>query len=71
MTLAGLDGALDPVAVASLLDRGFRGMPKGRERWHVPVGDRRTKDQLSEAQRDTTACRQGCGRWWSRRSPTW
>ena len=44
MTLAGLDGALDPVAVASLLDRGFRGMPKGRERWHVPVGDRRTKD---------------------------
>lgn len=26
-------------------------MAKGREHWHTPVGDRRTKDQLSETQR--------------------
>jgi hypothetical protein len=51
LTLAGLDDALDGVAVASLLDRGFRGMAKSREHWHAPVGDRRTKDQLTEEQR--------------------
>src|SRR6266511_1520932 len=51
VTLAGLDGALDGVEVASLLDRGFRGMAKDREHWHVPVGDRRTKDRLTDAQR--------------------
>jgi hypothetical protein len=51
LTLAGLDDALDRVEVASLLDRGFRGIAKGRQRWHVPVGDRRTKDQLTEQQR--------------------
>jgi hypothetical protein len=49
--LVGLDDALDRVEVASLLDRGFRGIAKGRQRWHVPVGDRRTKDQLTEQQR--------------------
>jgi len=49
--LAGLDNALDQVEVASLLDRGFRGLAKTREHWHAPVGDRRTKDQLTDAQR--------------------
>jgi hypothetical protein len=49
--LAGLDGVLDQVEVASLLDRGFRGLAKAREHWHVPVGDRRTKDRLSDGQR--------------------
>jgi DDE superfamily endonuclease len=49
--LAGLDNALDQVEVASLLDRGFRGLAKTREHWHAPVGDRRTKDQLTEEQR--------------------
>ena len=49
--LAGLQGVLDDVAVASLLDRGFRGLAKVREHWHAPVGDRRTKDRLSDAQR--------------------
>jgi DDE superfamily endonuclease len=49
--LAGLDGALDDVEVASLLDRGFRGMAKGREHWHAPVGDRRTIDRLTQEQR--------------------
>jgi len=46
--LAGLEEALDATAVVSLLDRGFRGMAKDREHWHVPIGDRRTKDTLNE-----------------------
>jgi hypothetical protein len=49
--LAGLEGTLDAVEVASLLDRGFRGMAKQREHWHAPVGDRRTIDRLSDAER--------------------
>jgi DDE superfamily endonuclease len=51
VALAGLDQVLDAANVVSLLDRGFRGMTKGREHWHAPVGDRRTKDRLSDAQR--------------------
>ncbi len=54
--LAGLGGVLDDVQVASLLDRGFRGLAKGREHWHAPVGDRRTKDRLSDAQRRYKGC---------------
>jgi hypothetical protein len=49
--LAGLQGALDGVEVASLLDRGFCGMAKPRQHWHAPVGDRRTKDRLTQEQR--------------------
>jgi len=49
--LSGLDGVLDRAEVPGLLDRGFRGMAKGREHWHAPVGDRRTKDRLSDEQR--------------------
>jgi len=49
--LAGLGEVLDAAGVASLLDRGFRGMAKTRAHWHAPVGDRRTKDRLSDAQR--------------------
>jgi DDE superfamily endonuclease len=49
--LAGLDNALDRVEVASLLDRGFRGLAKKREHWHAPVGDRRTIDRLTDSQR--------------------
>jgi hypothetical protein len=48
--LAGLGGALDVAEVPSLVDRGFRGLAKGREHWHAPVGDRRTKDRLSDGQ---------------------
>ncbi len=51
VALSGLDGVLDNVAVVSLLDRGFRGMAKRREHWHAPVGDRRTKDRLTDGQR--------------------
>src|SRR4029453_18967186 len=46
----GLEDALDRVQVVSLLDRGFRGMAKPRECWHVPLGDPPTKDQLTQAQ---------------------
>src|SRR6266536_3389069 len=49
--LAGLGEVLDAAGVASLLDRGFRGMAKTRAHWHAPVGDRSTKDRLSDAQR--------------------
>jgi hypothetical protein len=49
--LSGLDQVLDDVEVASLLDRGFRGLARAREHWHAPVGDRRTKDRLSGGQR--------------------
>jgi hypothetical protein len=49
--LAGLDNALDQVEVASLLDRGFRGLARAREHWHAPVGDRRTIDRLTDGQR--------------------
>jgi hypothetical protein len=42
---------LDATGVATLLDRGFRGLAKLREHWHAPVGDRRTKDRLSDGQR--------------------
>ena len=50
---------LDQVEVASLVDRGFRGMAKVRQHWHAPVGDRRTKDQLSDAQRAYNRCQAG------------
>jgi DDE superfamily endonuclease len=49
--LAGLGGVLDDVEVASLLDRRFRGLAKAREHWHAPVGDRRTRDRLTDGQR--------------------
>jgi DDE superfamily endonuclease len=51
LALAGLDDLLDDVQVASLLDRGFRGLVKTRQHWHAPVGDRRTKDRLTDDQR--------------------
>jgi hypothetical protein len=71
IALAGLDDALDQVEVASLVDRGFRGMAKVRQHWHAPVGDRRTKDQRSDAQWAYNRCQAGCARWWSRRSAIW
>jgi len=30
---------------------GFRGLARARDHWHAPVGDRRTKDRLTEGQR--------------------
>jgi hypothetical protein len=51
LVLSGLGGVLDAAEVATILDRGFRGMAKDREHWHAPVGDRRTKDWLTDRQR--------------------
>ena len=59
LALSGLGGVLDAAEVAGLVDRGFRGMAKGREHWHAPVGDRRTKDRLSDAQRAFNRCQAG------------
>lgn len=57
--LAGLDRVLDAAEVVSLLDRGFRGLAKPRAHWHAPVGDRRTKQRLSDAQRAFNRCQAG------------
>jgi len=59
VTLSGLDEVLDAASVASLLDRGFRGMAKTRAHWHAPVGDRRTKDRLTDGQRAFNRCQAG------------
>jgi hypothetical protein len=71
VALSGLDGALDGVAVVSLLDRGFPGA------WpsHASIGMRRSGTAAPSTASptpsgSTTVCRQGCARWWSRRSPT-
>jgi hypothetical protein len=37
--------------VATIIDPGFRGLAKTRAHWHAPVGDRRTKDRLTDGQR--------------------
>jgi hypothetical protein len=57
--LSGLSAVLDAAGVVSLLDRGFRGMAKPREHWHAPVGDRRTKDRLTDGQRAFNRCQAG------------
>jgi len=57
--LSGLDEVLDATSVASLLDRGFRGMAKDRGHWYAPIGDRRTKDRLSDPQRAYNRCQAG------------
>jgi DDE superfamily endonuclease len=59
LALSQLDGVLDTSGVATLLDRGFRGLAKRREHWHAPVGDRRTKDRLTDAQRAYNRCQAG------------
>ncbi|HEX8930677.1 MAG TPA: transposase family protein [Actinomycetota bacterium] len=69
--LSGLGEVLDAAGVASLLDRGFWGLAKGRGHWHAPVGNRRTKDRLSDAQRRFNRLQGAARGWWSRRSPTW
>ena len=52
LQVSGIGEALDATGVVALIDRGFRGMAKARKHWHAPVGDRRTKDRLTDAQRD-------------------
>jgi DDE superfamily endonuclease len=62
VALSGLDGALDDIEVVSLVDRGFRGLAKPRQHWHAPVGDRRTKDRLTDGQRAYNRLQAGCAR---------
>jgi len=52
LELSGVGDALDTTGVTALVDRGFRGLARDREHWHAPFGDRRTKDTLTERQRD-------------------
>jgi hypothetical protein len=59
LVLSGLGGVLDAAGVATILDRGFRGMAKDREHWQAPVGDRRTKDRLTDRQRAFNRCQAG------------
>jgi DDE superfamily endonuclease len=49
--VSGIGEALEDTGVVALVDRGFRGMARTREHWHAPVGDRRTKDRLTDEQR--------------------
>jgi hypothetical protein len=51
LALSGIRDVLDATEVVALIDRGFRGMAKACEHWHAPVGDRRTKDRLTDEQR--------------------
>jgi DDE superfamily endonuclease len=52
LDVSGIGRVLDATDVVALVDRGFRGMARDREHWHAPVGDRRTKDRLTDAERD-------------------
>ena len=52
LEVSGVRAALDATGVTALVDRGFRGTAKVRARWHAPIGDRRTKDQRTPAERD-------------------
>ncbi len=59
LALSGLGEVLDAAEVAAILDRGFRGIAKPREHRHTPVGDRRTKDRLTDQQRTFNRCQAG------------
>jgi hypothetical protein len=61
LALSRVGEVLDACGVATILDRGFRGLAKVREHWHAPVGDRRTKDRLTDAQRAFNRCQAGLG----------
>jgi DDE superfamily endonuclease len=52
LELSGVRDVLDATQVAALVDRGFRGMARDRKHWYAPFGDRRTRDALTEQQRD-------------------
>ena len=52
LEVSGVGAALDATGVTALVDRGSRGMAKARARWQAPIGDQRTKDQRTPAERD-------------------
>jgi DDE superfamily endonuclease len=51
LALSGIDQVLDAAGVTTLVDRGFRGLAKTRAHWHAPIGDRRTTDRRTDAER--------------------
>jgi hypothetical protein len=51
LALSGITEMLDVTGVVTLVDRGFRGLATIRRHWHAPIGDRRTKDRLTDAER--------------------
>jgi hypothetical protein len=61
LELSGLGEVLDAAGVATIIDRGFRGMAKRRQQWHAPVGDRPTMDRLTDQQRAFNRMQAGLG----------
>jgi hypothetical protein len=59
LTLSGIGEVLDATEVVTLVDRGFRGLAKTRVHWHAPIGDRRTTDQRTDAERAHNRCQAG------------
>jgi hypothetical protein len=51
LALSGIAEVLDVTRAVALVDRGFRGLATTRQHWHAPIGDRRTKDRLTDAER--------------------
>jgi hypothetical protein len=63
-------GEVLAAGVATIIDRGFRGLAKPREHWHAPVGDGAPRIGSATPSGRSTAARPGCARWWSRQSGT-
>jgi DDE superfamily endonuclease len=59
LALSGIGEVLDATEVVTLVDRGFRGLAKARAHWHAPIGDRRTTDQRTDAERAHNRCQAG------------
>jgi hypothetical protein len=59
LEVSGVRAVLDATDVVTLVDRGFRGLAKARAHWHAPIGDRRTTDQRSDAERAHNRCQAG------------
>jgi hypothetical protein len=51
LALSGIAEVLDVTRAVALVDRGFRGLATTRQHWHAPIGDRRTRDRLTDAAR--------------------
>jgi hypothetical protein len=71
LALAGLEGVLDDVEVASLLDRGSAAWPSRGSTGTPRSGTVAPSTGSATPSRPTTACRRGCARWSSRRSAIW
>jgi hypothetical protein len=69
--LSGLREVLDASGVASLLDRGFRGMANTRETGTRRPGTDAPRTGSATGNGRLTAARRGCVRWWSSRSGIW